>query len=221
MVSRSVVSIKNSTQFNWTSGLVMKLVRSSVQLTLQTSSSYLSVRDIETRHGSLANGLLAARALLARHGFPVNTGAQPGAAPAAAPAPAPPPHPTPGPRGTCDYCGGRRHTSKTCFKKKRDLQSQIDAIDAATPDHIKSSHRPPRAKRDSANKPSDAGSQRQTALFAAAVPAPVTTRSPTPGPQRPVALPAPVPRDVAEFFEKNTVPSNKFWGLPDSSDDSS
>ena len=186
-------------------------------------------RDIEKRQGSTTHALLAARALLARHGFSVNTGAQPGVAPAAAPAPQP--NPTPGPRGTyngtCHNCGkiaGNGHTGENCLKKRRDLQKQIDAIDAATPDHLKNSNHPSRANRDSATQPAEAGQRRQTTRLTAAAPAPApptADRSPTPGPQRPPALPAPVSCNVAEYFENNTVPSNRFWGLPDSSYDSS
>mmetsp|Transcript_28599 Transcript_28599/g.47309 ORF Transcript_28599/g.47309 Transcript_28599/m.47309 type:complete len:384 (-) Transcript_28599:54-1205(-) len=167
-----------------------------------------------------------ATVLVANYGYTVNPRANPtqnGRTPAAAPAPAPAPNPPPPPRpnaGTkCDYCGRKKHNSAQCFNRRRDLQAQIDEIDAALPAHIKKEPRPSRSQNESGKIPSSAGTQRPTALLATGTP-PVANRPPTPGPTRPAALPAPASTEATNFFEQHQVPRNKFFEFPYSSEDS-
>ena len=146
---------------------------------------------------------------------------QPCVAPAA-PAPAPPPAPTPPPpprpnAGTkCDYCGRKKHTIQQCLTRRRDLQAQIDEIEATVPAHLLT--RGPRSSRSQRDN-SPAGTQQPVALLAAGAP-PMASRPPTPGPTRPAALPAPASTEATNFFEQNQVPRNKFFEFPYSSEDS-
>ena len=184
-------------------------------------------RELDLRTTATVNGLRNATALLSSHGYSVNPGAQSEhparsptsthsrSAPAPAPAPSPAPRPNPGAK-SCDYCGRKKHTIAHCLNRRRDLQTQIDEIDAALPAHLK---REPRSSR-SQNDSSSAGTQKHTTLLAAGAP-PVANRPPTPGPTRPAALPAPAPKECTDFFENNQVPRNKFFEFPYSSEDSS
>ena len=170
-----------------------------------------------------------ATALVAHYGYTVNPRANANAtqnrrAPAAAPAPTPAPAPNPSPppprsnaENRCDYCGKRSHTSAQCLARRRDLQAQVDEIDAALPAHIKNKQRPSRSQNESDKVPSSA--PRPTALLATGAPT-VAARPPTPGPTRPSALPAPASTEATNFFEQHQVPRNKFFEFPYSSEDS-
>ena len=154
--------------------------------------------------GTSHSHLLAARALLVRSGLTVSEAAPAGNGPPSAPLPAPPPNEAAG----CSYCGMNNHSVQTCWKKKRDIQIQIDAINAAsgTPSRPKRSNKP-----CSSNPSSDGSTSRQddpppastTALMAAA-PAPAV---------QPPPLPAVVPSKTDAFFKKNMVPSGQLLVL--------
>jgi len=176
-------------------------------------------REMDLRTTATVNQFNNATALIANYGYTINRGADPTStrsapAPAPAPAPSPAPRPNPGAK-SCDYCGRKKHTIQQCMTRRRDLQAQIDEIDAALPAHLK---REPRSSR-SQNDSSSAGTQQHTTLLAAGAP-PVANRPPTPGPTRPAALPAPAPKECTDFFENNQVPRNKFFEFPYSSEDS-
>ena len=170
-----------------------------------------------------------ATALVAHYGYTVNPRAgadnatQNQRAPAAAPAPAPAPAPNPPPPprsnagNKCDYCNKKGHTLKQCLNRRRDLQAQVDEIDAALPASIKNKQRPSRSQNESDYVPSSA--PRPTALLAAGAPQ-SAARPPTPGPTRPSALPAPASIEATNFFEQHQVPRNKFFEFPYSSEDS-
>ena len=180
-------------------------------------------REFELRATQQVAQFNNATALVANYGYTVNPRADPtstGRAPAAAPAPAPAPNATPPPRpnagNKCDYCGRKKHTIQQCLTRRRDLQAQIDEIDATVPAHLLK--REPRSSRSQCDS-SPAGTQQPTALLAAGAP-PTANRPPTPGPTRPAALPAPASTEATNFFEQHQVPRNKFFEFPYSSEDS-
>ena len=78
----------------------------------------------------------AAKTLLARKGYTVN--AKAASAPASAPTPFPAPAPAPAPAAShppgplCTYCSKPNHTADVCGSRRRDLQAQVQAIDALT-----------------------------------------------------------------------------------------
>ncbi len=182
-------------------------------------------RELNARATQQAAQFNNATALVAHYGFAVNpradatqNGRAPAAAPAPAPAPAPnpPPPPRPNAGNKCEYCGRKKHTIQQCLARRRDLQAQIDEIDATVPAHLlKREPRSSRSQRDS----SPAGTHQPVALLAAGAP-PMANRPPTPGPTRPAALPAPASTEATNFFEQHQVPRNKFFEFPYSSEDS-
>ena len=91
----------------------------------------------------------------------------------------------------------------TCWKKKRALQLQIDAIVAASGKSPSRSRRTNKLRSDRGSNGSaprqDTPSASGNALLAA-----------EPAVQPP-PLPADVPTKTGDYFEKNLVPSGRFW----------
>ena len=105
----------------------------------------------------------------------------------------------------CSYCSMTNHSVETHFQKKRYLQSQIAAIDAASGTRSRSRRsRQPRssASDGSANTTRQDGTLPANAALMAAAPAPS---------EQPPPLPAVVPSTTDDYFKKNLVSSSKFW----------
>ena len=157
-------------------------------------------KEHSERSGETAS-VSAARALLVRKGYTVNATAA--SAPASAPTPFLAPAPAPAPAAShppgplCTYCSKPNHTADVCRSRRRDLQAQIQAIDALT--------LTPNARGAPApTKPSHTA--------AAQGPPTVALAAVTAEPDVPPPLPAEVPSHVDEYFKKNTVPSGNSGG---------
>lgn len=155
-------------------------------------------KEYGERSGDTAS-ISAAKSLLARKGYTVNAKA---AAPAPVSALIPSPAPAPAPEAShpsgplCTYCSKPNHTAAVCRSRRRDLQAQIQAIDALTIT--------PNARGTPApTKPSHTADAQgpSTGLLAAV----------TDEPAVPPPLPAEMSSKADEYFKKNVVPSKAWW----------